>query len=164
MRIFDRLFISAFFIATATSNSVFADTTFGAKGSTSTEQTQTRDGSKNTDSQRLDCTKSRSDPRCNYPPRPQYPATPHYPNTQYPDRYPQPYRSRPVIINQYPEEQAIEINSLTDDWDGCRKAKLGAIKARHSGRSSEANDLDDWLWKNCRSYSNELRQLEQDDM
>ena len=155
MRMFDRNFITVFFIATIATQSVFAEPAFKVKESSNE---QTRDGSKNTDSQKLDCTKSRNDPRCGYPQRP------HYPSNSYPDRYPQPYRSRPVIINQIPEEPAIEINSLTDDWEGCRTAKLGAIKARNSGHADEANNLDDWLWKNCRSYSNELRQLEQDDM
>lgn len=97
-----------------------------------------------------DCFHSNTDLRCRPQPVPEY------------RRYP--YRPRPVIINQLPAEPAIEISSLKDDWDGCRKAKLGAINARSSGNADQANNLDEWLWKNCRSYSNELRQLEQDEM
>ncbi|HEY3700435.1 MAG TPA: hypothetical protein VGK97_13950 [Spongiibacteraceae bacterium] len=97
-----------------------------------------------------DCSHPNADPRCRAQPAPEY------------RRYP--YRPRPVIINQLPPEPAIEISSLKDDWEGCRTAKLGAIHARNSGSSDQANNLDEWLWKNCRSYSNELRQLEQDDM
>lgn len=147
-------FVAALVIAFTASESVCADSTIGVKNSTSADQMRdsTSDSSK-----ALDCTKSKTDPRCGYPQPPRYP-------NQHPNHYPQPYRQRPVIINQLPEQPAIEINSLSDDWDGCRKAKLGAISARKSGRADDANDLDDWLWKNCRSYSNELRQLEQDDM
>ncbi len=149
--------LTVFFIAVIASTGVHADST--PKESVSNEKVQLRDGSKNTDSPKPDCTGSHTDPRCGQQ-RPRYPHQAPYPAPHYPDRY----RQRPVIINQLPEEPAIEINTLTDDWEGCRNAKLGAIKARRSGRSSAANDLDDWLWKNCRSYSNELRQLEQDDM
>lgn len=139
----------------------FADPAFGVTNSTS--QNRMHD-SKNSNVQTLDCTKNKADPRCGTSPRPHYPQQhPQYPQ-QHPHYHPQPYRQRPVIINQLPEEPAIEIDSLSDDWDGCRKAKLGAIKARNSGRASEANNLDEWLWKNCRAYSYELRQLEQDDM
>lgn len=114
-----------------------------------------------------DCTRPNQDPRCqparppSYPPN-QYPPN-QYPPNQYPAKPPYGYR-RPVIINQVPATPAIDIHALKDDWEGCRSAKLGAIRARNQGDPGQANDLDDWLWKNCRYYSDELRQLEQDDM
>ncbi len=98
----------------------------------------------------FDCTRPNTDARCRPLPTPQH--------------YPTPYRPRPVIINQLPPQPTIEINTLNDDWEGCRKAKLGAIRERDSGHADAANRLDEWLWKSCRSYSNELRQLEQDGM
>lgn len=153
MCIINNTLIAMLIIASST---VCADPAYGVKTSPPAMTGQTRD-SKNNDMQTLDCARFKTDPRCRPPQHPHYP--PHHP-----DHYPRPYRPRPVIINQLPEQPAIEINSLSDDWDGCRKAKLGAIKARGSGKSDEANNLDDWLWKNCRAYSNELRQLEQDAM
>lgn len=60
----------------------------------------------------------------------------------------------------------------------CEKVKLQQLKAQHSAqhkgrkkastadrgpsRSRQNIDkLEEWLWKNCRSYGNELRSLEQ---
>jgi hypothetical protein len=39
------------------------------------------------------------------------------------------------------------------------KKKSGASKSRQS-----AEQIDEWLWKNCRNYSYELRTLEQQQM
>lgn len=93
---------------------------------------------------------------------------PRVPDCIYPSRdwrcQPGPYYRRPVIVNQINTAPPVEISNLRDDWDGCRTAKLGSIRARDSGDLDRANNLDDWLWKNCRSYSVELRQLEQDGM
>jgi len=68
------------------------------------------------------------------------------------------------------------------DLRACEKAKLrqlSAERAAHnkvsggkqskssSGRSKtrqDANQLDEWLWKNCRDYAQELRTLEQERM
>ena len=99
-----------------------------------------------------DCSRPYSDPRCPPTPSPRHPVWPR-----------EPYR-RPLIINPQPAAPAPDLDALTDDWDGCRSAKLGALRARDSGDTSRANDLDDWLWKNCRAYSDELRQLEQNAM
>jgi hypothetical protein len=77
----------------------------------------------------------------------------------YPDR--DAYR-RPVIIQSNPEP--VEEAPLTDDWEGCRKAKLSQMNSQQNGDQSRARQLDEWLWKNCRNYSEDLRQLEQDRM
>lgn len=153
MRGVHRVFIVVLFFASACSH-VFAEQKFSVSGAVSlpppapTQNTdQQRD---NNNPQTPDCTRLNADSRCK-PPQP-----PHY--------YPRPYRPRPVIVNQLPPQPALEINSLTDDWEGCRKAKLGWINARERGDSDQANHLDEWLWKNCRTYSIELRQLEQNDM
>jgi hypothetical protein len=64
------------------------------------------------------------------------------------------------------------------EWRECEKAKLRELKMRrgaddhktskHQKRRSEgrqrAEEIDTWLWKNCREFSYELRQLEQDKM
>jgi hypothetical protein len=71
------------------------------------------------------------------------------------------------------------------EWRECEKAKLRqlnlerAAQGDNSGHSSgkrharsrhpdkaraDASQLDEWLWKNCRNYANELRTLEQDRM
>jgi hypothetical protein len=66
------------------------------------------------------------------------------------------------------------------DWRACEKAKLRQLNMeqaahnRSSGKKSRstsagksrrsAEQLDEWLWKNCRAYSYELRNLEQQRM
>jgi hypothetical protein len=95
----------------------------------------------------LDCGKPNRDPGC----RPPAPARPY------------PYR-RPVIINETQAAPPVDTSALKDDWDGCRSAKLSAMRSRDNGALDQANRLDDWLWKNCRGYSQELRDLEQDEM
>lgn len=97
----------------------------------------------------LDCRDRYHDPRCR-------PARPD-------PRY-DPYYRRPVILNTTPPEPEIDTDSVGTDWEGCRSVKLGAIRARSGGNTDRANHLDEWLWKNCRGYSEELRALEQDRM
>lgn len=81
------------------------------------------------------------------------------PRPVYPDR--DAYR-RPVIIQQAPAP-VVEA-PLTDDWEGCRNAKVSQLNSQRSGDQTRARQLDEWLWKNCRNYSEDLRQLEQDRM
>jgi hypothetical protein len=68
------------------------------------------------------------------------------------------------------------------EWRECEQAKLRQLdmeqsrrqsspshkrKSAHSGTkkvSASAERIDDWLWKNCREYSYELRSLEQQRM
>jgi hypothetical protein len=103
------------------------------------------------------------------PPQPQKPdapincAQPHRdarcrPTT--PDYRPYPYSRQSTIIYSEPAAAPIDISELHDDWEGCRSAKLDAIHSRNAGHLDQANRLDEWLWKNCRSYSEELRDLE----
>lgn len=158
MHSFYRMIITAVIFASALS--AFADQKFNMSGATVSSpptQTPSNDDSQRNgnNSQKPDCTRPNIDPRC----KPSQPPNPYSPRD-----YPRAYRPRAVIINQLPAQPAIEINALTDDWEGCRKAKLGSMHARDVGDSDQANHLDDWLWKNCRTYSNELRQLEQNDM
>lgn len=75
---------------------------------------------------------------------------------------PHPYR-RPVIVNPTPP-QAEDTTPPSTDWEGCRQEKLKQLNALRYGDTTLANRLDEWLWKNCRSFSNELRELEQDAM
>jgi hypothetical protein len=155
---FYRVLIATFIFANSLSNLAFADQKFTLGGSVSLPATQTpkTDNAQSNDkSQILDCTRPNRDPRCK-PVQPPY----YFPH----DNYSRPHRPRAVIINQLPAEPAIDINSLTDNWEDCRKAKLGSMHTREIGNADQANRLDEWLWKNCRSYSNELRQLEQNDM
>lgn len=145
---FYRAIITTFVFSCAFSINALGETKLSTSGAVSVPppQTQTNDNKP----QIPNCTQSNVDPRCKPVQPPYYDSYPH--------------RTRPVIINQAPAEPAIEINSLTDNWEGCRKAKLGSMHARDIGDSDQANHLDEWLWKNCRSYSNDLRQLEQNDM
>ena len=150
------LVIAGIVLAGACSGPLFADTKFDSSGAVSLPPPQ-QTPMKDSNNAAPDCSRSSADARCRpQTPRPSYRPQPH--------PYPYYQRPRPVIINQLPPEPAIEINSLNDDWEGCRTAKLGSMRARNYGRADEANNLDEWLWKNCRSYSYELRQLEQDDM
>lgn len=68
------------------------------------------------------------------------------------------------------------------EWRECEKAKLRQLdlqqsqktaspsRKHNSSKSRSANvrgnveQLDEWLWKNCREYSYELRTLEQQKM
>ena len=73
------------------------------------------------------------------------------------------------------------MHANTAEWKECERAKLrlikleqrsqGSGKSGHKVRSGKisnsrqnAASLDEWLWKNCRSYSSELRRLEQERM
>lgn len=69
---------------------------------------------------------------------------------------------RPVVI--VPTAAPADDTPLTDDWEGCRKAKLGQMNSARSGDTTRARQMEEWLWKNCRAYSDDLRQLEQDSM
>ncbi len=88
------------------------------------------------------------------PAYPDYPARPDYPDRNRHDR--------PIIIQQ--PAAPVEEAPLTDDWEGCRNAKISQLNSQQNGDQSRARQLDEWLWKNCRSYSEDLRQLEQDRM
>jgi hypothetical protein len=68
------------------------------------------------------------------------------------------------------------------EWRECEQAKLRQLDLQQSRRQASAShkrkkstsrssqsrasveSLDDWLWKNCREYSYELRTLEQQRM
>lgn len=65
------------------------------------------------------------------------------------------------------------------EWRECEKAKLRELKLqqgsaqskpakgkkrKQESRSERIEEIDTWLWKNCREFSYELRQLEQDRM
>ena len=74
---------------------------------------------------------------------------------------PYPYRRPAFVAPVAPSENS---GPAASDWEGCRQEKLKQLNALRYGDTSRANRLDEWLWKNCRSFSNELRQLEQDAM
>lgn len=74
---------------------------------------------------------------------------------------------------------AIATNAHAADWPACEKAKLRELKLQRGfaenkiskskkrnqeSRSERIEEIDTWLWKNCREYSYGLRQLEQDRM
>lgn len=71
------------------------------------------------------------------------------------------------------------MNAHAADWRECEKAKLRELQLqqsadhktskrksqrRHESRRQNAEEIDTWLWKNCREFSYELRQLEQERM
>lgn len=95
----------------------------------------------------VNCTQLNRDPRCRQSP---------------PEYRPYPYYRRPIIVNSEPTTAPapIDINALKDDWEGCRSTKINAINSRRAGSLDQANRLEEWLWKNCRYYSEELRDLE----
>jgi hypothetical protein len=70
---------------------------------------------------------------------------------------------RPIIIQQTTPAPVVTA-PLSDDWEGCRQGKLNQLSALDAGNPQRANQLDEWLWKNCRDYSQELRDIEQDNM
>jgi hypothetical protein len=98
-----------------------------------------------------------------------YPGTNTDPDA-YPDRYPGQYpgtpprHRRPIIIVPTPTAAPVDDTPLASDWEGCRKTKLNQLSLTQNGNLERAKQLDEWLWKNCRSYSEDLRQLEQDQM
>lgn len=74
------------------------------------------------------------------------------------------------------------VTSHAAEWRECEQAKLRQLDLEQSHRqaspshkrksarssvkkvSASAERIDDWLWKNCREYSYELRTLEQQRM
>ncbi|MFT3929771.1 MAG: hypothetical protein QM709_05645 [Spongiibacteraceae bacterium] len=79
-----------------------------------------------------------------------------------------------VVIAAMPASSA-----YAAEWRECEKAKLRELKLQDgaekrtttkkkaSHRESlgqRIEEIDTWLWKNCREYSYELRQLEQEHM
>lgn len=92
-----------------------------------------------------------------YPQNQNPPVQPSPPDRPYGDRY-----RRPVVI--IPAAAPVDDTPLTDDWEGCRRGKLRQLAATGNGDLTSAKQLEEWLWKNCRSYSEDLRQLEQDAM
>lgn len=75
---------------------------------------------------------------------------------------------------------SLSFSAYGTEWRDCEKAKLRALqlqqntaehktsksKKRHrtGGQHQSVDEIDTWLWKNCREYSYELRQLEQEKM
>ena len=75
---------------------------------------------------------------------------------------------------------SLSLSAYGAEWRDCEKAKLRALqlqqntaehkipkskKQRRTGAQHQSVDeIDTWLWKNCREYSYELRQLEQEKM
>ncbi len=76
---------------------------------------------------------------------------------------------------------AFAIDAHAAEWRECEKAKLHELqlqrhtedhkparrksyRRRDAERDQSAEEIDTWLWKNCREFSYELRQLEQDKM
>ncbi len=74
------------------------------------------------------------------------------------------YRDRPIVIVQPPAPPPVDTTPTSSDWEGCKKTKLNQISLSQNGNLERSKQLDEWLWKNCRSYSEDLRQLEQDQM
>lgn len=75
--------------------------------------------------------------------------------------------------------QMFPIAAHSAEWRECEKAKLREIKlqqgaasskptkgkkSKKESRSERIEEIDTWLWKNCREFSYELRQLEQNHM
>lgn len=73
----------------------------------------------------------------------------------------------------------LSLSTHATEWRDCEKAKLRELKLQRSDdhkvskrkshrreedRRQSADEIDTWLWKNCREYSYELRQLEQEKM
>ncbi|HSB98137.1 MAG TPA: hypothetical protein VLC91_16875 [Spongiibacteraceae bacterium] len=85
--------------------------------------------------------------------------------TAYPGQYPGTSRyRRPIVVVPASAPAPVDDTPLASDWEGCRKTKLNQLNLTESGNLERAKQLDEWLWKNCRSYSEDLRQLEQDQM
>jgi hypothetical protein len=74
----------------------------------------------------------------------------------------------------------LSLSAHGTEWRDCEKAKLHELNLQrgnddrktskrksHShgeSRRQSAEEIDTWLWKNCREFSYELRQLEQEKM
>ena len=74
---------------------------------------------------------------------------------------------------------AFSLGAHSAEWRDCEKAKLRALqlqqhvdehktakrkKQHRVDQHQSVEEIDTWLWKNCREYSYELRQLEQERM
>jgi hypothetical protein len=66
------------------------------------------------------------------------------------------------------------VSAAAADWSACKTAQSRLLRLERAGRNGkpalghrsrasmrrEVDQLDTWLWKNCRSHSRELRELE----
>lgn len=74
---------------------------------------------------------------------------------------------------------ALTLTAHGAEWRECEAAKLRALQwekktgerhtskrksQRKDNRHQRVEEIDTWLWKNCREYAYELRQLEQEKM
>ena len=76
---------------------------------------------------------------------------------------------------------AFSLSAHSAEWRECEQAKLRELQLQRNAdshktskrkshrnndenRRQRAEELDTWLWKNCREFSYELRQIEQDRM
>ncbi len=53
----------------------------------------------------------------------------------------------------------VENQNTYAEWNQCAETKRRAIIAEKR-RARNAEELNEWLWQNCRGYSNELREIE----
>jgi hypothetical protein len=74
---------------------------------------------------------------------------------------PQQFRRPVEAIYAAPQaySQRVAVTNNDADWNSCADTKRKAVIAEKR-RSQNAEKLNEWLWQNCRSYSNELREIE----
>jgi hypothetical protein len=74
-----------------------------------------------------------------------------------PARAPAPQKAPPQThyIGEQPSNYSLE---------HCKNIKQQAIQAEKRRKLKGAREMNSWLWKNCRKYSNELRKLSQQAM
>lgn len=72
---------------------------------------------------------------------------------------PSPLMKNTVLTPQSNYARKVENPGTDADWSQCAATKRNAVMAeKNHARSAE--QLNEWLWKNCRGYSNELREIE----
>jgi hypothetical protein len=73
-----------------------------------------------------------------------------------------PLQSAKETITASPSNYTHNIQNPSTDapWNQCAQTKRQAVIAEKN-RARTAEQLNEWLWQNCRGYSNELRTIEQ---
>lgn len=74
-----------------------------------------------------------------------------------------PYRHRPPAQRRETASQGLYIHAPTPgaSLEDCKSTKVKAVYAAKAKRRTQEQNLEEWLWKNCRAYSLELRKIEQ---
>lgn len=72
------------------------------------------------------------------------------------------YHQRPTPrATTRPQNHYVHAPTPGASLSACEDTKISAVYAAKAKRRTQEKHLEEWLWKNCRAYSRELRKIEQ---